>query len=263
MKKRTMVFRLLMLVISISLFTFCSKKKNSEKGFPSAMQRTSQEVVDGIDLDSITFPTRPGGVLLTSWVNHRIIPEYKLNHNQRTKRYFTGSNAFHKNYVNHAENSGNQWNNNYMPGISAVYGYNMVNVSLFEVEELKRRKLFPHPTLIKTIYFPAFSQDTLYHQPVKRQYILISTYDEDTNGDGFINTDDLRRFYYFDMQGNNLGTLVPKTHSVTRSSYDSKNDFMYVYATKDVNKNGTIDPEEPEQIYWIDLKNPANTGLAF
>ena len=85
-------------------------------------------------------------------------------------------------------------------------------------------------------------------------------YDEDTNKDNYINARDLRRFYHFDINANTKRSLIPVNYSVYKSEYDPANDFMYVFAQLDKNGNGKIDKEEPDHIFWIDLKNPERTG---
>jgi hypothetical protein len=85
---------------------------------------------------------------------------------------------------------------------------------------------------------------------------MVSVYDEDSNGDGFINVKDLRRFYCFDIEGGNQRSLIPKNYSVLSSEYDSPNDFMYIFARDDKNGNGQMEQDEPTDIFWIDLKNP-------
>ena len=123
--------------------------------------------------------------------------------------------------------------------------------------------MFEEPVLIKTLYIPSFSNDTLFGKPVKRDYYLTSVYDEDTNEDGYINSKDLRRFYVFDIDGLNKENLIPKNYSVVSSEYDSVNDLMYVFAQLDENNNGRRDELEKVSIFWIDLKNPRNSGKQY
>lgn len=92
---------------------------------------------------------------------------------------------------------------------------------------------------------------------------MVSVYDEDSNKDGFISVKDLRRFYYFDINGKNKKALIPKNYSVMSSEYDSANDYMYVFAKADTNKNGQMENNEPIDIFWIDLKNPENIGIQY
>ncbi len=243
----------------------CSKKKHYEKGFSvSPETETSEEKdINGIAQDSISIKTRPTSVLMTGHADYRLTTIYKLNYDKKDDYYYTGSNNFYRNYEELGYTKGNQWHYNFMPGLQAVYGYNLVNISLKNTNTNKESTLFNKPVLIKTLYIPSFSNDTLLNEPVKRNYYMISAYDEDTNKDGYINTKDLRRFYVFNLSGREKENLIPLNYSVVSSEYDCANDYMYVFTQLDENKNGQIEETENVHIYWIDLKNPRNNGLQY
>src|SRR5690606_28893432 len=206
----------------VYLGTGCSKGKVDEKGFQvgSTSQNSENETSDGLNRDSLKIETRPSNVLLTGVSNVRLTTIYKVNINKKSNTTFIGSNSYYYRYEYAEENSGNNWNNNLMPGIEAVYGYNMVNVSHYDIKENKQKNFFEKPVLIKTLYYPAFSKDTLNHMPVKREYFMVSVYNDDTNKDGFINLKDLRRFYLFNINGEKQNALVPENYSVIKSEYD-------------------------------------------
>jgi len=253
----------ILFVVLIGVFWGCKDDVLEKKGFQvkKIYEDESGKKVVGLQLDSLGFETRPRNVLLTFHPEHRLTPVYKVNYSKKNKKQFTGSNRFHTNWIKY--NKGNNWNNNFMPGISAVYGYNFVNISHYNNTTHTENKLFGQPVLIKTLYYPAFSKDTLNFQPVIRNFYMVSVYDEDTNNDGFINFKDLRRFYYFDLNGQNKTALIPKEYSVISSEYDSANDYMYIFARKDLNNNGNTDQTDPINIFWIDLSDPAKTGKQY
>jgi hypothetical protein len=260
MKQRTI--NTISLLIAFCGLIGCGNRLE-EKGFAvSPTENNDENKADGISKDSLTFATRPSSVLLTGIPKYRLATIYKVNYN-KDKTTFIGSNDFHFNYERFGETNGNQWNYNYLPGFEAVYGYNMVNVSHYDIETQKQKNFFDKPVLIKTLYYPSFSKDTLNYQPVNRNYYMISIYDEDTNKDGFINLKDLRRFYYFDINANNKRNLVPANYSVYKSEYDPTNDLVYIFAQLDENQNGLIDEAENAHIFWIDLKNPERNGRQY
>jgi hypothetical protein len=239
--------------------------KLEEKGFAVTSATTdenSESTADGISNDSLSFATKPSNILLTGLPQYRLATIYKVNYN-KDKSTFIGSNDYHFNYDKIGETNGNQWNYNYLPGFEAVYGYNMVNVSHHDTEKQNQKLFFEKPVLIKTLYYPSFSKDTLNYKPLNRNYFMISVYDHDTNKDGYINVKDLRRFYYFDININNRKELVPLNYSVYKSEYDPANDFLYLFAQLDKNENGQIDEREDVHIFWIDLKNPEKTGRQY
>lgn len=262
MKKR--VIHAILILILFSGLISCGRKLE-EKGFAVSSPATDEHdenKADGISNDSLIFATRPSNVLLTGIPQYRVTTIYKVNYN-KDKTTFIGSNDFHFNYSSLGETNGNQWHSNYLPGFEAVHGYNMVNVSHFDIDKQKQKNFFEKPVLIKTLYYPSFSRDTLNFKPVNRNYFMISVYNNDTNKDGFINVKDLRRLYYFDINADNKRELVPANYSVYKSEYDPANDFVYIFAKLDKNGNGQIDESEDLHIFWIDLKDPQRTGRQY
>ena len=246
----------------ICFLTSCSGDKLEEKGFSvnPTTESDGETKTEGLSRDSLTFETKPSNVLLTGIPQYRLTTVYKVNYNKKKETTFIGSNNFHSNHSTLGRTNGNQWNYNYIPGLEAVYGYNMVNISHYDIVADKQKNFFEKPVLIKTLYYPSYSKDTLNYKPVNRNYFMTSVYDDDTNKDGFINIKDLRRFYFFDINGENQKALVPKNYSVMKSEYDPANDFMYVFAQLDENNNGKRDEREATHIFWIDLKDPNKTG---
>jgi hypothetical protein len=258
------MYKLITITILAIGITSCSENKLEKKGFQVSQiteDESGQKIV-GLNIDSLKLETRPRNVLLTKNSEHRLTPIFKVNYHKKTKKPFTGSTAYHTKWYDDYE-AGNNWNYNFMPGFEAVYGYNFVNVSHYNNQSKKENKLFNKPVLIKTLYYPAFSKDTLNYIPVNRRFYMVSVYDEDSNNDGFINTKDLRKLYYFDIEGNNKRNLIPRNYSVMSSEYDSANDYMFVFAKEDKNKNGQMEEHEPTAIFWIDLNNPENSGIQY
>lgn len=249
--------------ILLAVLISCSDHKPTKKGFQVSriVENEEGEKVVGLPIDSLNLETRPRHVLLTKHNEHRLTPIYKVNYTKKENKPYIGSTRFHSTWSN--KTLGNVWNSNYMPGFEAAYGYNLINVSHYNNQTKKQNSLFERPVLIKTLYYPAFSNDTLNYEPVSRDYYMTSVYNEDTNKDGFINVKDLRRLFYFDIHGLNPKPLIPTNYSVLSSEYDEANDFMYVHAKLDKNKNGQMEVSEPTSIFWIDLKNPSNNGLHF
>jgi len=250
------------------LITSCSKDKLEDKGFQvgPTSENAENDQASEINIDSLKINTRPSSVLLTGIPNIRLTTIYKVNVNKRDNTSFIGSNRFYYLYEEYEvdeENDSNNWNNNLIPGLEACYGYNMVNISHYSIQENKQKNLFEKPVLVKTLYYPTFSKDTLNNNPVSRNYLMVSVYNEDTNKDGFINLKDLRRFFLFNINGEKQMALIPENYSVIKSEYDPDNDFMYVFAKLDANNNGQQEEDEPIHIYWIDLKDPSKTGRQY
>lgn len=278
-------------ILMIALQSCFQEEEKLSKGFQVSQILEDEEgnKIVGLPIDSLNFETRPQKVLPTHYAKYKLTPIFKVNYDRNFKINSakrggpsTGSVHYHynyehfdpENYYDLVRNDGeevrirkkivkNNWNDHLLPGFSAVTGYNIVNLSLYDTEIKKQKNFFKKPVLVKTIYFPSQSTDTLNYQPVKRNFYMVSVYDADTNKDGFINIQDLRRFYLFDLEGNKIKKFFADNLSVFRSNYDEDNDLMQVFARLDKNGNGQIDQEEPTEIHWIDLKNPQNTGVLY
>lgn len=256
--------KLIVLIIIATVFMSCDDSKPKHNNSPRINSENNDDArSDGFNVDSVNMAIQPGGVLLTGNDQIRLSTVFMVNYNIRQEEYFIGSNNFHFRYDEIVSDSGNNWNNHLIPGLEAVYGYNMVNVAHYDLQSNTRKNLFPGNVLIGTVYYPAYSKDTLFSQPVKRDYIMVSVYDADTNKDGFISTDDLRHMYLYDMYGKRQGSIVQANYGVYKSEYDPANDMMFIYARLDKNKNGTCEEQEPSEVFWIDLKNPKRSGKMY
>jgi hypothetical protein len=255
---------LIVFVFMAILIAACSDTTEYEKGYSVSSPEESEEgEKEGIYSDSLVFETQPSNILLTGLQQYRLTTIYKVNKFKEREEPFIGSNNFYVNYTEMSSDNNNNWNGNFMPGFSAVYGFNMVNIAVNNVLENKQKTLFENPVLVKTLYYPAFSNDTLNAKPIARNYIMVSVYTKDTNKDGLLNLRDLRRFYAYNMDGIKINDLVPHNYSVVKSEYDPANDLMYVFARLDQNNNGFIDQSEPLHVFWVDLNNPKRTGRQY
>ncbi len=256
-KKESQNSKMRIIIISLFLINFlgaCSTKDvKKQAGIPLNQIETTEGTSEL--KEKLSFTTRPGKVLLTAHSMHRLILIYKVNYNKKRNRSFIGTTHFHRFYSSdyYEEDTGFQ---HYMPGIEAAYGYNMLNVAHYNFDTKQRNKLFEEPVLVNTLYYPSFRQDSLQHLPIERDYYMVSVYDEDTNRDSLIDKKDLRRLYYFDIDGISKRPLVPLNYSVLSSEYDIENDVMYVHAKYDQNSNGKREEEEPIHIFGIHLKLP-------
>jgi hypothetical protein len=251
-------------IFVVSILTSCSNNELKEKGFlvnQSQDTANQEEEIEGISKDSIKFETQPSNVLFTGISYVRLATIYRVNVKKNDGTTFIGSNSYL--YNDNELSQGNNWNENFMPGLEGVRGYNFVNISHYDIQTNKKKLFFNKPVLIKTLYYPASSKDTLNNKPINRNYFLVSVYNDDTNKDGFISEKDLRRFYLFNSNGDKQSQLIPEHYSVFKSEYDSDNDFMFVFARLDQNKNGQMESNEPVHIFWIDLKDPTKTGQKY
>jgi hypothetical protein len=216
----------------------------------SPLNQTDTSNVNGIqgNLSFNQITTDPNAVVLTGMKQHRLVTVYKV----RPEANSDGSFMKRK----YDDDYGSDRVTHYMPGFDLLFGYNLLAIAHYDLTTEKLNFLFDKPVLIKSLYYPSFEQDSIEKKPVNRNHYMVSVYDEDTNRDTLINRLDLRRFYSFNVAGEERVQLVPPNYSVERSQYDSQNDVMYIYARLDANQNGKIDKKEPQHIFWINLRQP-------
>jgi hypothetical protein len=255
---RSMTFAILALLLLLG----CSPRQK-EKSDASTSEIANDTVNDlragKAQLDALELGTRPRTVLVTGVPQYRLTPILKKNWDANHRSTFFGDIDYRENYAED-EIGVNVWHSHLVPGYEAACGYNIVNVSHFDTQTRQQHNLFDSLVLIKTLYYPSYSIDTLHRQPVFRNDYLVSVFDEDTNRDGFINQNDLRHFYHFALPSLEKTALIPKNHSVVSSEYDPGNDWMYVFTREDQNKNGKIDAADAWHVFWVDMKAPRNFG---
>jgi len=249
---------ILFLTITISSLSSCKQKGEDKKDEQIRMSIDERSGNDtGINslngnLSMNQIATIPSSVVLTGLSKHRLVPIYKAKEEETDKSnisYITGS-------WSGDEGGYSEIESHFMPGIDVLYGYKLLNISHYDFVTEKSNYFFNRPVFIKSLYFPAFEQDSINKKPINRNYYIIPVYNEDTKKDTLLNRNALRKFYHFDSTSTVRTQLVPNDYSVIRSQYDSQNDLMYIFARHDKNKNGSSESNEPIHIFWFSLKKP-------
>ena len=246
----------LLIFITFSCLLFSCSSRDNQKVKGISLDQATQNSEDSNSKDKKPLISRPSNVLLTGHADHRLITVYKVNFDSKRGKHYIGSNYFHRSYSYDYYDDTNPMHLHFMPGIEALYGFNLINIAHYNVETKERKNLFENPVFINTLYYPSLRQDSLNNEPITRDYYLVSVYDEDTNKDSLINQKDLRRFYHFNLNGLQRTNLISSDYSVLSSEYDSQNDLMFIFARLDQNANGKREEEEPIHVFWVDLKEP-------
>jgi len=245
------------LFILLFLIGSCKKKTEEKEEQLTFSEYQQTDTPKGLS-STIPFTTSSNSVLLTGIDHIRLIPIYKIDPKvNRDLQYEYSTTYYNSRYYGYESDSDENFKY-FMPGIDIIYGYNMVNMGHYDLTNDKLTYFFDHPVLIRTLYFPGTQKDSLYREPVMRDYFMASVYNEDTNRDSLINTRDMRRMFHIDQLNMQKTALLPPDYSAIRSTYDPKNDIMYIYARYDENGDGTPEKQEPIAIFRIGLKDPLN-----
>lgn len=244
------------LLFIMVLFSCKQEKKVKQQSITVTETNASFDSSNSIG-NSNTFNqvnTSPNELILTGNDKIRLLPIYKipLNHDKNIL-YDPGTT-----YDGEREILMEDDYRYYMPGIDIIKGYNLVNIGHYNNEKGILSYFFRNPVLVRTLYFPGVYKDSLNKKEIKRDFFLVSAYNEDTNNDSLINNRDFRRLFYIDILNEKQVSLLPNDHSAIRSSYDFKNDVMMIRARKDANKNGDLEKTEPISIFLLYFKSPTS-----
>ncbi|WP_445721636.1 hypothetical protein [Flavobacterium sp.] len=249
-----MTLKTIFSVALLSILIACNDSNKVKKSDYLTLEE--QEVIENNDsintiITSTNLTTTSNKVILTGLDSIRLVSMYKIKpESDKNINYYEDSSYYR--YHDKSEDSYNY----FMPGLDIINGYNLINIAHYNLGNEKTSFLFKKPVLIKTVYYPGVKKDSLLKKPIQRDYFMVSVYDEDTNNDTLINKKDLRKLYHFDKFNTKKTQLLPSDYGVIKSTYDYKNDIMYIYAKHDSNKNGTGDKNEAMHIFWIDLNDP-------
>lgn len=104
------------------------------------------------------------------------------------------------------------------------------------------------PILIETItYLKTIADKT------KKQLLVYTLSDNDTNQDGSLNDGDVKSLYASDIMGNNFTKLSPEMQEIIDWNVVESLNRVYFRTIEDINKNGAFDNSDTVHYYYIDL----------
>lgn len=245
------------IVLALAIALFSCKGKKERKKQELRISEISDTLNAGIAENSFgQISSAPSNIILTGMDSIRLFAVYKSNPDQERTVHNIGRTTY---YFDEEDSTTEGSYRYFMPGIDVVRGFYLINIGHYNLQTNSLTYFFDKPVLVRNLYFPGIKRDFLAGKAIHRNYFLVSVYDEDTNQDSIINVKDMRRFYYFDKQNTQKISLLPKAFSAISSSYDYKNDIMYINAKLDSNGNGIPEANEPISIFWIALESPTTS----
>jgi hypothetical protein len=259
--ERNLSMRLLLVVcLMLSLFScdeFKKETKTPEDDVVEVDGEISTQLENNMVVPDTTFDTLdfyPKEIITTGNPPHRLISIYR---SQKMAESVREKFSFSSDYSSYGTDHFADIEERYMPGIDLLHGFNLVNLADYDLKSKQLNYLFDHPVIIRSVYYPSFTPDTLNKIPLHRDYYIVTVYNQDTNGDTLISTSDLRRIYLFQPGGVARVPVIPNNYSVIRSQYDSLTDSFFIFARLDANRNGQPEVEEPIHIFSMNLTNPS------
>lgn len=87
----------------------------------------------------------------------------------------------------------------------------------------------------------------------KKQILVYSVFDEDTNRDSKIDSKDIKSLYISNIDGSNFKKLSEELHEVLDWSVIESQNRLYFRTIEDINKNGAFDKKDNVNYYYLEL----------
>ncbi|RAR75744.1 nucleoside/nucleotide kinase family protein [Flavobacterium aciduliphilum] len=122
------------------------------------------------------------------------------------------------------------------------------NVGFQEIGNDSICKLTEKPILIETITFLKTIADK-----TKKQFLIYTLTDSDTNTDGKIDSNDVKSLYLSNVKGEGFVKLSPDIQELIDWNVVENLNRIYFRTIEDINKNGAFDKEDKVRYYYLDL----------
>lgn len=126
-------------------------------------------------------------------------------------------------------------------------GY-LQNLKFQEVNSDSLKVLTDKPILIETVTYLKNIADR-----TKKQFLIYTISDNDTNQDGNLNEDDVKTLYASDVSGNGFIKLSPDMQEVIDWNSIQNSTRIYFRTIEDINKNGAFDTTDTIHYYYVDV----------
>lgn len=135
-------------------------------------------------------------------------------------------------------------------GDEEITGY-LQNLKFQKVDSDSLKTLTDKPALILTAtYLKAIADKT------KKQILVYTMYDVDTNKDGKLETSDIKSLYLSDISGNHFTKISADFEELIDWSLIESKNRLYFRTVEDTNKNGQLDKNDVLHYNYINLLDP-------
>lgn len=203
---------------------------------------------DYMDLDSTNFLLIPIGMKTIEDRDERVL---KI---RSSEDYSSDNNNYNSSYRSYKYNF-----------YSLDFG-NCNNIIFYNKKTEETHLLLQKPTVISQFYFPHYDKE---YSGKKYWFILLGIHEEDTNGDGYINSEDAERVYISDLSGKNLIQITPDNSQLVdwyidmatnnilmKIRFDSNKDKKYNYLDEiEILKTSISLPSQGKQIISQEIKD--------
>lgn len=218
-----------LLFFMTTLFVFVSCKEEQEQ--PKVIYSDSQKITESkIDTTNIKISDLPIFIEGTNYLLHPI-GDVRVYGGSRS--YGSGSSSISFSISN--------YNRFELTGF-------LENLRFQHKDSISFRSLTENRIQIQTVTFPqAFLESS------KKQILVYTLTDADTNRDGKIDSKDIKALYVSHIDGSGFTKLSPDFQEVIDWNIIVAQGKLYFRAIEDINKNGAFDKNDTVHYYYVNL----------
>lgn len=231
MKKTIIAFAAIAGLLTVS----CREEKEEPKvRYEDAKQQKQQAVSnDSADIKVADLP------VLMSGTKYLIHPVGDIRVYDSSNRSYGSSRT--NSSVSYAISNYNQYE---------ITGY-FENLKFQHIDSTAMRPLTDKPVQIQTATYLNSIADHL-----KKQVLVYTLVDADTNRDGKIDANDIRSLYISDISGNGFKKLSSDMQELIDWNVIEAQNRIYFRTIEDINKNGAFDKNDLVHYHYADLSSP-------
>ncbi|OFY82493.1 MAG: hypothetical protein A3F72_00260 [Bacteroidetes bacterium RIFCSPLOWO2_12_FULL_35_15] len=146
-------------------------------------------------------------------------------------------------------------------GSSRSYKYNFYsldfgncnNIIFYNKKNDETHLMLQNPAIISQFYFPYYNKE---YVGEKYYFILVGIRGDDTNADGYINSEDAEKVYISDLSGKNLYQITPDNTQLVDWFIDVKTNNILMKVRFDTNKDQKFNYYDEIEILKTSIKSP-------
>lgn len=153
---------------------------------------------------------------------------------------------------------------------SENFSYNLINNLDNDIQGVMQNVLFQEK--IKDTLIALTDQNVMlsrvnflndFFQKNKQIVFVYEVYDDDSNRDNSINTNDIKSLYVSEEMGKNFKKVSPEMHEAIDWHYYPTLERLYFRTVEDINKNGRFDSSDQIHYYHMSLKDKTFTPVTY
>jgi len=130
---------------------------------------------------------------------------------------------------------------------------NCNNIIFYNKKNDETHLMLQHPAIVSQFYFPYYDKDYIAE---KFYFILLGIREDDTNLDGYINSDDAEKVYIADLSGKNMIQISPNQTQLLDWFIDVTTNNILMKVRFDSNKDRKFDYYDEIEILKTSIDSP-------